>query len=633
MGLSTALLALGTACGSGSETAPSATETRAAPPAPPGGDSSGGTSLTAQVATNLKEAAQLVDWQGHGIGRRVGDLELTGTEGPAGLLSDQMGDKALVVSFRDFECPVSKRIGGELRRMEQHYSGRGVAFLFVYPGTAESAAQVAEDVAAFGLEGTYVLDPDEELVRALGARTTTDAFVLDRGMTLVYRGAISDRVGRGFQKDKARFEYLPDALDAVLLDREVEVKATSAPGCFLGVEFPEEDVAFEPGEVTWHDQVSRIVQQRCATCHHDGGQAPFDLVEMRDLTKRKGMIEFVVEEGVMPPWPTTAETGPWRNDLSLSDWQRAALLSWLENDCPEGDPAHAPAPRVFPTEWEIGTPDLVFPMAEEQVVPAEGDGSYRWIETTMKVPEDLWVAAIEVRSSAPEVVHHTIIEVKWPEGSRVPYQKNYFDRNFEKKRGLDRFFFIAGPGSNSSAYPEGTAAFVPKGAEFVFQTHYTPSGVETRDVSELGLVLADEPPKMVAISRIPQRTDLDIAPNASGVEYSVVYHFEHDAMLLSLAPHMHLRGTECVVDLIHADGTSERLIDIPAWDLDWNIRYRFLNGRLIQAGSKLKMDGLFDNSAANPENPDPSQRVRFGQLTRDEMLLLVVDTIEPLRRR
>lgn len=100
----------------------------------------------------------------------------------------------------------------------------------------------------------------------------------------------------------------------------------------------------------------------CVEFHREGGVAPFALETYEQVVSYAGMIRKQVNEGVMPPWfaaPSHAGGSGWANDRSLPAADKAALLAWLAGDKNAGDPADAPTARVYPKEWEIGTPDAV----------------------------------------------------------------------------------------------------------------------------------------------------------------------------------------------------------------------------------------------------------------------------------
>ena len=160
--------------------------------------------------------------------------------------------------------------------------------------------------------------------------------------------------------------------------------------------------------------------------------------------------------------------------------------------------------------------------------------------------------------------------------------------------------------------------------------HYTPPGVPTVDQTALGVVEAPEPPRFVAQSRLIRNHDLLIPPGAPAASFEVDHVFREPVLLRSLTPHMHLRGRSMLVELFRPDEAGpERMIEIPEWDSDWQFSYVFRDKPMLPAGSRLHVVGVFDNSAANLDNPDPEQTVRDGPQIWDEMLILAVEWIRP----
>jgi len=90
---------------------------------------------------------------------------------------------------------------------------------------------------------------------------------------------------------------------------------------------------------------------------------------------------------------------------------------------------------------------------------------------------------------------------------------------------------------------------------------------------------------------------------------------------LTLTPHMHLRGKSFRYEAEQPDGTREVLLDIPRYDFNWQLRYRLAEPKLLPKGTKLECTAHFDNSAENLANPDPTQAVRWGDQTWEEMMI------------
>jgi hypothetical protein len=94
-----------------------------------------------------------------------------------------------------------------------------------------------------------------------------------------------------------------------------------------------------------------------------------------------------------------------------------------------------------------------------------------------------------------------------------------------------------------------------------------------------------------------------------------------DLKLLTLTPHMHLRGKAFKYEAVFPDGRRETLLDVPRWDFNWQLRYDFAEPVLMPKGSKMICTAHYDNSEGNLSNPDPTTEVRWGDQTWEEMML------------
>ena len=581
----------------------------------------------ARLQSVLRERAEELDPRPLGVGRQLADLAFVDLDGRAGRLADYAG-RPLVIAVRDLDCPVSQRSAPALARVEDEYRPRGVAFLIV-EASAEEPDAVRADARAQGYEACIVHEADAALLSALGARTSTELFLLDGARTLVYRGALDDQVGRGYTLDAPRRTFLADALDAVLAGRPVACAATNAPGCALALE--PAPGAGAPA-ITYQREVARILQQNCVECHRSGGAAPFALETFEQARAKKGMLALVVDERIMPPWFAADDTGPWRNDRRLTDEERATLLAWVEAGAPEGERADAPLTLVQPEGWTIGPPDLVFELEREAEIPAEGTIDFRYFAADRVVPDDLWIQAMQVLPSDPEVVHHVTMMYQPPRGAedetRTELRQALLPWSQRPTDGW-QFLFPYLPGNGSATLPSGVARFVPKGSRLRFDMHYTPKGVPTRDHTRFGIVLADGPPPFLAEARNLRQLDIAIPPGVADIAFEQHYTFRHDVALQTLTPHMHLRGQGFRVELELQDGTRRELLRLKAWDPGWQFTYAFAEPPLVPAGARLNLRAWYDNSADNPFNPDPTRWVMDGPQVWDEMMSLVIEWVRP----
>jgi hypothetical protein len=173
--------------------------------------------------------------------------------------------------------------------------------------------------------------------------------------------------------------------------------------------------------------------------------------------------------------------------------------------------------------------------------------------------------------------------------------------------------------------PPGHAKKLPKGAMLVFQMHYTPDGVERKDRSSVGLIFAKEPPKYEVRTRGIAQQMLLIPPGAKHHEVKSKKAFDQNVRLLSLLPHMHLRGKDFLYEAVFPDGRRETLLSVPRYDFNWQSNYRLAKPLELPAGARIECTAHFDNSASNPNNPNPSRFVFWGDQTWEEMMIGFVD--------
>jgi AhpC/TSA family/Copper type II ascorbate-dependent monooxygenase, C-terminal domain len=570
---------------------------------------------------DLEEPPHLLKASEYGVGHRVPDVTFKVLQGRPMTLGRFQSHRPLVILIFSTDCPISNKYGPERARLEKDYGAKGVAFLFVDPEGGETDQEINDYVSKYGINSPVVHDVAGRLVKALRATTTTEAFLLDPSRTLVYRGAINDQYGLGYGKELPEKSYLRDALDALLSGRVPEPAATTAPGCALDV--PLNSGVVTNSALTYDDQISRIFQANCVECHHAGGIGPFSLETYQDVLDHAGRIRQQVARGTMPPWFAAKLPGPtespWANDRSLSERDQADLLAWLNSDRPQGDPADAPVARSFPDEWNIGKPDVVLQLPEPIPIKAEGLMPYqnRTIQTSF--PEDRWVQAYEVMPTARGGVHHVIVSI---DGQGT-------NGNATVESGATGFWAVYVPGYSYEIYPKGYARKLPAGAKLDFQIHYTPNGQATNDQLKIGLVFSKEPPRyeMHALG-IPQ-FKLDIPPGAHRHVETADYHVSRDMEVTGYQAHTHLRGIAFRYELIQTNGAQETLLDMPRYDFNWQLLYDYATPKLIPAGSTIRATAVYDNSADNPANPDPSREVKWGLQTCDEMMIGYVEYFWP----
>jgi hypothetical protein len=456
-----------------------------------------------------------------------------------------------------------------------------------------------------GLSFPFLKDVCNELADKLGVERTPEVVVLDVQHRIRYRGRIDDQFAIGVHRPAPTRRDLALALEELLSGKDVSVAKTEPVGCRIGrIRRPGK------GEVTYAKQVAPILRDRCVTCHRPGEIAPFSLTTYKHAAGWAETIAEVVGAGRMPPWHASSEFGKFRNDARLSDDEKRLIAAWVADGAPEGDARQKPAlPPTGEGGWRIPKPDLIVELPRTVEVPATGVLPYQYFVIDPKLEHDVWVRASQVRPGNPAVVHHLVVFVL-PPGHRGI---NPVDADF-----------LAGysPGMPPREAPPGLAKVLEAGSNLLVQAHYTPRGIPQTDRSQIGFVFADPPSirkRLTSVGVI--NGDFRIPPGAAAFQAVAQHRFNQDYILYALMPHMHLRGKSFRFEATYAYGRNEVLLDVPRYEFDWQNVYVLEEPKRMPEGTVVRCIGTFDNSADNPNNPDPTKAVTFGEQTNDEMLV------------
>jgi hypothetical protein len=363
-----------------------------------------------------------------------------------------------------------------------------------------------------------------------------------------------------------------------------------------------------------YPDVEPVLRRKCCACHQRGLAAPMSLGSYEEVAPRAESIREAVGSGRMPPWHADPKHGRWANDRRLSAMERATLLGWIDAGCPRGERAGGRKGDP-PPGWRI-RPDVVLTMPEEEAIPAAGLIPYRFVKVPTGFTEDVWVRAAEVQPGNRRVVHHVLIF--------APRDTS----GIAIDNGLLASYL---PGDDPLEMPAGYAKRIPAGTPLVFQLHYTPTGKPEKDRTSIGLVLAAEPPEYEVRTVNVEATGFVIPAGAADHRLDARRPFNERGELLSLTPHMHLRGKSFTCELVRPGAPAETLLSVPDYDFNWQTTYRLARPKAMPVGCRIDCTAHYDNSAANPANPDPTRDVRHGEMVTDEMMIGFVDFAVPRR--
>lgn len=546
------------------------------------------------------------------IGTKIENFTLKDYRGQSVSLDQAAPGQVVVLAFLGTECPLAKLYAPRLAQLAAKYGPQKVVFLGVASNRQDSVTEIASFARTHNLAFPILKDLNQQVADRVGATRTPEIVVLDKNHAIAYRGRIDDQYGFksniNYQKTAADEHNLADALDAVLAGKSVAQAEVAAQGCLIGRDLkPVAD-----SQVTYSKQIARIMNANCVFCHREGQIAPFTLTNYEDVAGWASMIDEVVQTERMPPWHADEKFGHFKNDARLSAADKATIAKWVASGAPEGNKSDLPTPPQFAEGWMIPEPDQVLYMREQPYeVPETGVVPYQMFVADPGWSEDKWIAAIEPRPGNPAVVHHILMFVIPPDGKI----------NNGLGNGND-FLGAYAPGLRPEPLTKGMARFVPAGSKLVFQMHYTPNGSAQKDRSYCGFVFAD--PKDVAKEvRVNSAMNavFQIPPGEDSFPVKARYIFRNDSLLLTLMPHMHLRGKAFRYEATYPDGKHEVLLDVPRYDFGWQTNYRFAEPKLMPRGTRMDCYAVFDNSEDNLNNPDPKAAVRFGDQTFEEMMI------------
>ncbi|MGZ8901290.1 MAG: redoxin domain-containing protein [Limisphaerales bacterium] len=509
--------------------------------------------------------------------------------------------KVVVLFFTANGCPVVRKSISGLRKLQEDFAEQGVRVWLVNSNTADDRNSIRKEAQEFNYSFIpALLDETQGVAAMLGVQRTATAVCIETtDYTVIYQGAIDDRLVEGAQKAEASEHYLRDALSQHLAGKPVEKSRTVARGCLI---------TFNKEPISYAKQVVPILEQKCFGCHSTGNIGPIKFANYDKVHGVSDMIQEVVLARRMPPWHADRHYGAFSNDSSLTLEESRTLLRWIEQGASRGEGEDPLAAAVPPSsDWALGKPDVIVSLPSVQKIPATGVLDYRHIKVKAPFEEDAWIKGVIAKPGNSRVVHHIIVRV------REPGQKG--------DNPDDAFLIGWAPGAPEIYFPEGTGKFIKKGSVLDFEMHYTTSGREEEDQSSIGLYLHQEKPPMQLKTHAAYSLDFEIPPGVSAHTTMAKYVFEKDSYLFEMSPHMHLRGVSFKFEALYPNGKRETLLSVPRYDFKWQHTYCLKEPKRMPKGTWIVCTGAFDNSTLNPDNPNPKIPVYWGDQSFNEMFI------------
>jgi hypothetical protein len=396
------------------------------------------------------------------------------------------------------------------------------------------------------------------------------------------------------------------------------------------------------GPTTFTKDVAPILQNKCQQCHQPNSIAPMSLISYEDARPWARSIKQRVITRQMPPWHIDPSVGvhDFKNDMSLSDSQIDTIVRWVDGGAIQGDPKDMPPPKPLVTdnEWQgvrdgYGPPDLVIKSSEYTMAAQHQDVWYRPM-SDIPLTEPRWARMVEIRPTqlkGRRIVHHSIAYLVLnndPEAVNTgtatgataadPTPDDLVNRRPQLMewaigKGYDRF-------------RDGTGKLILPGEKISWDQHLHAVGEEITSGSEIGVWLypkGQEPQKrsyLIGFTGLRKSQFVDIPPNsiASTDGFTVL---KENTLITNFQPHFHLRGKAMQVEAILPDGKNQIISYVGKFNFNWMTNYIYADDAapVFPKGTVIHVSAWYDNTRANPNNPDPDQWVGYGDRTVDEM--------------
>lgn len=378
-----------------------------------------------------------------------------------------------------------------------------------------------------------------------------------------------------------------------------------------------------PQIITYSKDVAPILQKNCEGCHRAGEAAPMSLRTFKEVRPYAAAIKEAVALKKMPPWFADPKFGHFANDRSMSEQEIKTITAWVEGGAKEGNPGDLPVPATFLNGWNIQKPDYQIEMAKDFTIPASGTLDYQYILIKGNFEKDTWISEAEVRPGNRKLVHHVIAFVrapgsKWMKSAQpgVPF----VPKEGDGEGGQGEFLAGYAPGFVPMILAPGRAMMIKAGSDIILQLHYTADGHEGTDRTKIGFVYSKGPITERVMTLAATTNKFAIPAGDPNYRVDAAFAFGGDAKIIGYIPHMHLRGKAFSFRAVYPTGESEMLLDVPKYDFSWQLTYVPAKDLVVTKGTRLECVAHYDNSANNPNNPDPTKIVKFGEQSWDEMM-------------
>lgn len=538
---------------------------------------------------------------------RVGDFALLDQAGYFHQMSWYDNNEAIVLLVHATNDPAVAQALPAFASLQAEFAEQSAKFFLINPMGLKNRDAVQAELDSAGISIPVLMDDAQLVSEALGITHTAEVLVYDPdSFTVVYRGPVD--------------ASLTQVLTEVVAGTAVTNASVAANGS--AVTYPAAN-AHQQTVPSYARDIAPIIADNCATCHREGGIAPFAMDSHTMVLGWSPMIREVLMTKRMPPGQIDSHIGEFINSMVLTDADTQKLLHWIKAGSPQDGAVDPLSQIVWPaTEWAFGEPDYIIEIPPQEI-PATGILDYRNVMVSVDIDQDRWVRASQYIPGDRTVLHHTLHSIMPPGATRGGSLLGGDDPD---RPNIAPYI----PGQAPRMEPPNTGGLLKAGSRIAMQMHYTTTGRETVDTSRIGVWFYPE--GFVPTERMSGAcachftpTWVNIPPFDPDYEMRQSITIDKEAKLFAFTPHMHFRGKRMRFYAQYPDGTEEELINIANYNYNWQLAYTLKEPRLVPAGTVITAIGAFDNSTQNKMNPDPARSVPWGLQSWDEMFFGAAD--------
>ncbi len=400
---------------------------------------------------------------------------------------------------------------------------------------------------------------------------------------------------------------------------------------------------------TFVKDVAPIIHSKCAPCHRPNEAAPFSLISYEDVAKRASFIKKVITSGYMPPWRADVHYTEYSNDRSLTEKEKQTILNWIDQQAPKGIGEVKGIQSLLTVRSKTSyhrAPDATITFPKPLDLPGDNAERFVMYRIPFELKDSMNVEAIEFYTDNKRVIHHVNYSIhQVPAGIPLnsgPDMINLTEDDpskVEQWKPLKQTIEYYGgwiPGASFENYPKGMGWVMPKRGVLILTLHFAPLAKDEQVTAGVNLFYTnskvDRKVKIISfgsggIGEQQISPPLKLLPNRVQTFNLQLMNPGEDFSVLYVWPHMHLLGKSFKAYAVAPSGDTVKLAHIPDWDFRWQEIYRFKKLQHIPKGSKLFIQGTYDNTAQNPFNPNKPPRLVMssGNMeTTNEMLTMIM---------